>query len=76
MLKAFGHVMYRCELAREAFEQRVGYEKLRKNLSGVVKPSEELLLEALNLVRERERERERERKKVIYSLLGNRGQLQ
>ena len=36
--------------AQEAFEQRVGYGNFRKQISGVITPTKELLLELLNLV--------------------------
>lgn len=49
VIKAFGHVMYQHPLAQDAFEQRVGYNRLRKLLSDVIIPTKEVLLEALNL---------------------------
>ena len=42
--------MYQHPLAQDAFEQRVGYNRLRKLLSDVIIPTKEVLLEALNLV--------------------------
>ena len=51
VLKAYGHVLYRSPASQDAFEQRVGYDRLRKLLTAVATPTKEILLEALNIVR-------------------------
>ena len=51
VLKAYGHLTYRSPASQDAFEQRVGYDRLRKLLTAVATPTKEILLEALNIVR-------------------------
>ena len=42
--------MYQNTQAQETFEQRVGYGRFRKQLSTIITPTKEILLELLNLV--------------------------
>lgn len=50
VLKAYGHLLHQSSVAQDAFEQRVGYERLRKLLSSVATPTEDILKEILNIV--------------------------
>jgi hypothetical protein len=49
LLKAYGHLMYQSSQSQDSFDQRVGYDRLRKLLTSIVSPTKDILIEVLNI---------------------------